>query len=61
MAATPSLADDRPQGTGAKNRHGMPKLPVGQTATKKWPVLDLGGAPNVTEKTWPGVAGVSEL
>jgi DMSO/TMAO reductase YedYZ molybdopterin-dependent catalytic subunit len=30
----------------------MPKLPVGQTVTKKWPVLDLGGAPKVTEKTW---------
>src|SRR5690348_16017143 len=52
MAATPSVADDRPQGSGPKNRHGMPKLPVGQTVTKKWPVLDLGAAPNVTEETW---------
>ena len=52
MAATPSLADDRPQGSGTKNRHGMPKLPVGQTVTKKWPILDLGGAPRVTAKTW---------
>ena len=52
MAATPSVSDTEPQGTGPRNRHGMPKLPVGQTATKKWPVLDLGGVPAVTEKTW---------
>jgi DMSO/TMAO reductase YedYZ molybdopterin-dependent catalytic subunit len=48
MRSTPSIADERPLGTGALNRHGMPKLPAGQTETKKWPVLDLGVAPNVT-------------
>ena len=52
MAATPSMADTAPQGEGPPNRHGMPKLPVGQTITKKWPVLDLGVAPNVTKSTW---------
>lgn len=52
MAATPSIADPAPQGEGPPNRHGMPKLPVGQTVTKKWPVLDLGVNPNVTKSTW---------
>jgi hypothetical protein len=32
----------QPQGSGEPNRHGMPKLPPGQTLTRKWPVLDLG-------------------
>ncbi|HEX7669489.1 MAG TPA: sulfite oxidase-like oxidoreductase [Polyangiaceae bacterium] len=52
MAASPSVADDRPEGEGAPNRHGMPKLPVGQTETKKWPVLDLGVTPNVSTEKW---------
>ncbi len=52
MRATPSLADDAPQGTGPKNRHGMPKLPAGQTETKKWPVLDLGVQPSVTRASF---------
>jgi DMSO/TMAO reductase YedYZ molybdopterin-dependent catalytic subunit len=52
MAATPSMADPTPQGTGPVNRHGMPKLPVGQTVTKKWPVLDLGVDPKITKSTW---------
>ncbi|MDY7228857.1 sulfite oxidase-like oxidoreductase [Hyalangium rubrum] len=42
MQGTPSLSDARPMGSGAANRHGMPKLPPGQHETKKWPVLDLG-------------------
>ena len=29
------------QGTGPANRHGMPKLPVGQREVPNWPVLDL--------------------
>jgi DMSO/TMAO reductase YedYZ molybdopterin-dependent catalytic subunit len=52
MAGTPSLADPEPRGSGPKNRHGMPKLPVGQTATKKWPVLDLGILPKITAAQW---------
>ena len=52
IAATPSLSDAAPQGTGPLNRHGMPKLPVGQTETRKWPVLDLGVTPTVTEEKW---------
>jgi len=49
---TPSLSDPEPLGTGALNRHGMPQLPVGQVRTKKWPVLDLGVLPQVTQEDW---------
>ncbi len=49
---SPSIADGKPLGTGASNRHGMPKLPVGQVATKKWPVLDLGIHPEVPKESW---------
>jgi DMSO/TMAO reductase YedYZ molybdopterin-dependent catalytic subunit len=52
MRATPSMADDAPRGSGPKNRHGMPKLPAGQTASKKWPVLDLGVLPGVTRESF---------
>lgn len=50
--ATPGIADDSPLGTGPLNRHGMPQLPVGQSATKKWPVLDLGVLPEVTRESF---------
>ena len=36
----PAAARARPA-----NRHGMPKLPVGQHEVKNWPVLDLGEQP----------------
>ena len=52
MRQTPGVADDRPQGTGPANRHGMPLIPVGQTKTDKWPVLDLGTRPGVTRDTF---------
>jgi DMSO/TMAO reductase YedYZ molybdopterin-dependent catalytic subunit len=52
MRQTPSVADDRPQGTGEPNRHGMPVLPVGQVLTTKWPVLDLGVHPEVSLEDW---------
>ncbi|HEY7293036.1 MAG TPA: molybdopterin-dependent oxidoreductase [Vicinamibacterales bacterium] len=41
-----------PQGSGPVNRHGMPKLPVGQHPVKNWPVLDLGEQPQVSLKEW---------
>lgn len=52
MDASPSLSDDRPRGTGAANRHGMPKLPVNQSIAKKWPVLDLGVHPAIERADW---------
>jgi DMSO/TMAO reductase YedYZ molybdopterin-dependent catalytic subunit len=42
----------RPQGSGAPNRDGMPKLPVGQHQVRNWPVLDLGEAPEVPLDKW---------
>lgn len=51
-AATPALSDGAPLGTGAPNRHGMPKLPIGQTIAKGWPVLDLGSKPVVPLERW---------
>jgi DMSO/TMAO reductase YedYZ molybdopterin-dependent catalytic subunit len=42
----------KPEGTGPKNRHGMPQLPVGQHEVKNWPVLDLGEQPEVPLHTW---------
>ena len=54
MQRTPGVADERPLGSGPPNRHGMPKLPVGQTPTApgKWPVLDLGRHPSVDPAEW---------
>jgi DMSO/TMAO reductase YedYZ molybdopterin-dependent catalytic subunit len=39
-------------GSGPLNRHGMPKLPIGQIETEKWPVLDLGQQPSITTEEW---------
>lgn len=52
MRATPSVSDPNPQGSGPANRHGMPQLPVGQTLTRKWPVLDLGVQPQISLEKW---------
>jgi DMSO/TMAO reductase YedYZ molybdopterin-dependent catalytic subunit len=52
IKGTPSVADDKPQGKGNPNRHGMPVLPVGQVPTKKWPVLDLGIQPDIQLHEW---------
>ncbi|SIN66067.1 molybdopterin-dependent oxidoreductase [Chitinophaga niabensis] len=49
---TPSVSDNRPMGKGNPNRHGMPVIPVGQTLTVKWPVLDLGIQPDVPLNEW---------
>jgi DMSO/TMAO reductase YedYZ molybdopterin-dependent catalytic subunit len=52
MRNTPSVADNRPLGKGQPNRHGMPVVPIGQTITQKWPVLDLGIHPKIEPKDW---------
>ena len=49
---TPSVADGKPLGSGPINRHGMPVVPIGQTVTKKWPVLDLGYQPEIALDEW---------
>jgi DMSO/TMAO reductase YedYZ molybdopterin-dependent catalytic subunit len=41
-----------PEGSGPGNRHGMPKLPVGQRQVKNWPVLDIGHIPDVSRSEW---------
>jgi DMSO/TMAO reductase YedYZ molybdopterin-dependent catalytic subunit len=55
IRTTPSLADEKPQGDGPPNRHGMPKEPPGQNVFEKaeWPVLDLGlETPDVAKERW---------
>lgn len=52
MQQTPSVADNKPMGKGNPNSHGMPVIPVGQTVTHKWPVLDLGLQPDILLKDW---------
>jgi len=54
MERTPARSDPRPLGSGPPNRHGMPRIPVGQTPTApgKWPVLDLGHTPSVPLEQW---------
>lgn len=52
MEATPGRSDPEPLGTGPTNRHGMPKLPVGQVVAKGWPVLDLGVKPAIDPRDW---------
>jgi DMSO/TMAO reductase YedYZ molybdopterin-dependent catalytic subunit len=42
----------RPEGTGPTNRHGMPRLPIGQHAVQNWPVLDLGEQPEIDTHAW---------
>ncbi len=43
---------NKAQGTGPINRHGMPKLPVGQKEVPNWPVLDLGVQPEISLEQW---------
>ena len=40
------------QGTGPPNRHGMPRLPIGQHEVSNWPVLDLGDQPVIPQERW---------
>jgi DMSO/TMAO reductase YedYZ molybdopterin-dependent catalytic subunit len=47
-----AFAGHRPEGSGPRNRHGMPQLPVGQHVVKNWPVLDLGEQPDISLDKW---------
>jgi DMSO/TMAO reductase YedYZ molybdopterin-dependent catalytic subunit len=40
------------QGSGPANRHGMPKIPIGQHEVPNWPVLDLGVQPEIALSEW---------
>jgi len=51
-AVNVAFAGQRPEGSGPRNRHGMPQLPVGQHAVKNWPVLDLGDQPEIPLDRW---------
>jgi DMSO/TMAO reductase YedYZ molybdopterin-dependent catalytic subunit len=46
------FAGQRPRGEGPPNRHGMPRLPVGQHEVRNWPVLDLGTHPDIPLADW---------
>jgi len=52
MRGTPSLSDRAPQGTGPKNRHGMPQVPPRQNVLASWPVLEFGEQPVVPVERW---------
>ena len=49
---TPSLADKEPQGTGPRNRHGMPQVPPEQGVLSSWPVLEFGEQPVIPLERW---------
>ncbi len=46
------FSGQQPAGSGPANRHGMPRLPVGQREVKNWPVLDLGDLPEIPLADW---------
>lgn len=46
------LSGKPPEGQGPENRHGRPKIPVGQRPVSKWPVLDIGGRPEIAREDW---------
>jgi len=52
MANLATEEKTRAQGHGPLNRHGMPQVPVDQTLTQKWPVLDLGVKPKIELEKW---------
>ena len=48
--ATP--ADAPPDAIVSPDTHRAQRIPPGQSRTKKWPVLDAGGPPDVNLDTW---------
>ncbi|HEX2833120.1 MAG TPA: molybdopterin-dependent oxidoreductase [Thermoanaerobaculia bacterium] len=42
----------QPMGSGPRNRHGMPQVPVEQRVVTNWPVLDLGDHPDIRRQDW---------
>lgn len=55
------FAGRKPAGSGPPNRHGAPRLPIGQHEVRNWPVLDLGHVPDIPLDRWRlEVAGLVE-
>jgi len=55
------IEGQKPQGSGRKNRHGMPVVPVDQRLVTNWPVLDLGDVPDIARSAWRlEIAGLVE-
>ena len=52
MRSSPAQSDAQPLGSGPPNRHGMPQTPPGQHIVRKWPVLDLGIHPSISQEDW---------
>lgn len=52
QGVSPRFSGRAPVGAGPANRHGMPRLPVGQREVKNWPVLDLGHVPVIPLEKW---------
>ena len=52
MRATPSLADAAPLGAGARNRHGMPRLPPRQGEEDELVPMDIGDVPEIPRERW---------
>lgn len=51
-AAPGAASDGPPLGRGPLNRHGMPRVPIGQREVPNWPVLDLGVHPDLPISSW---------
>jgi DMSO/TMAO reductase YedYZ molybdopterin-dependent catalytic subunit len=61
QGASSRFSGRAPVGSGPANRHGMPRLPVGQREVRNWPVLDLGHVPVIPLEKWRlEVAGLVE-
>src|SRR5437762_13668925 len=51
----------KPQGSGAPNRHGLPKVPIDQHLVSNWPVLSLSESPEISTAEWRlEIAGLVE-
>src|SRR5439155_10789638 len=51
----------KPQGSGPKNLHGMPAIPIDQHVVTNWPTLSLGYVPEISLDDWRlEIAGLVE-
>jgi DMSO/TMAO reductase YedYZ molybdopterin-dependent catalytic subunit len=51
----------KPQGSGPRNRHGLPSVPIDQHTVTNWPVLGLGDVPQIPLSNWRlEIAGLVE-